>query len=142
MAARVVYVAAPDAAVSWVVINVNTISGVAGFAEMPPTPPFVHEKVCTPAASCAVTVRVRILPSSLLVKAVTVPAVTLVHTGTLLSTNTASAEVVVIVIVSETPAAPADPVFSTAVVVKVNLMFVGLRPCTSSFDVAAEVNVA
>ena len=88
----------------------------------------------------AVTVSVRTFPE-LLVNAVTVPALGLVHAGAVLSTKTAVPEIVVIVSVSATSAAPV-PVGLSSSTVNVNLMFVGVRPCTSSFDVAAEVNVA
>jgi hypothetical protein len=140
VAARVVYVAVSDVVVSCVVTIVNTTAGVAGFAARALSPPFVHEKVCTTAASCEATVRVSTVPAPL-VKAVTVP-VALVHVGTLLSTNTASSEVVVITIVSDTSLTPSVPVFNTVSNVKVNLILVGVRPWTSSFDVAAEIKVA
>ena len=114
VAARVVYVATPDVVVSCVVTIVNVIAGVVGFAAIAPTPPFVHVKVCAPAAICAVTVSVRVLPAPPLVKAVTVPPLLPVHAGILLSTNTASAEVVVIVIVSAMSAAPVPVGLSTS----------------------------
>ena len=73
-----------------------------------------------------VTVSVRTLPE-LLVKAVTVPALGLVHAGTVLSTKTAVPERVLIVIVSDTSVTPALPVFS-AKMVNMNVRLVGERP--------------